>query len=189
MTRSSIKRPVTTCMVVLVVLMLGLVAYNNLDLEFMPSVDLPVAMVMTQYRGAGPEEVEELVTKPIESTLSTLTGVDTITSQSSEGSSMVVVMFVDGTDLDTAVNDMRDKMEGVTRMLPDDAEDPSIMKMDMDASTFNIGVTSDNMDIATLYDYVDENVTNYFERLEGIASVSLNGGVDKEIQIMLSPKK
>ncbi len=189
MTRSSIKRPVTTCMVVLVVLMLGLVAYNNLDLEFMPSVDLPVAMVMTQYRGAGPEEVEELVTKPIESTLSTLTGVDTITSQSSEGSSMVVVMFVDGTDLDTAVNDMRDKMEGVTRMLPDDAEDPSIMKMDMDASTFNIGVTSDNMDIATLYDYVDENVTNYFERLEGIASVSLNGGVDKEIQIMLSPEK
>ncbi len=189
MTKLAIKRPVTICMLVIAILMLGMVSYNSLEQAYMPTVDLPVAMVMTTYQGAGPEEVEKLVTEPIESQLATMTGVDTLTSRSSSGSSMVAVTFVDGTDLDEAVNDMRDKLERVTRQLPDDADDPSIMKMDMDSSSFQIGITSDKMDIASLYDYVDENLTYEFERIEGVASVSLNGGVDKEIQVVIDPEK
>ena len=168
---------------------MGFVAYSNLELAYSPEIDLPVALVMTTYNGAGPEEVEELVTKPIEESLATLTGVDELVSRSSTGMSFVAVTFVDGTNLDEAVNDMREKMDRVRWSLPDDVDDPSILKMDLDAESFNIGVTSDNMDIATLYDYVDENITNYFERLEGVASVSLNGGVDKEIQVVLDPEK
>ncbi len=189
MTKTAIKRPVTTCMLVLMVLILGFVSYKGLELAYSPDIELPVALVMTTYTGAGPEEVEELVSKPIEESLATLTGVDQLISSSSTGSSMVAVTFVDGTDLDEAVNDMREKIDRVTRALPEDADDPSIIKMDMDSDSFNIGVTSENMDIASLYDFVDENITSSFERLEGIASVTVNGGVDKEVQVVLDPEK
>lgn len=188
MTRSAIKRPVTTCMVVFLVLILGFVAYKTLELAYMPTIDMPVAAVMTTYQGAGPEEVDELVTQPIEDQLATMTGVDSIISRSSNGMSIVVVTFVDGTDLTEAVNDIRDQMERVERALPDDADDPSIMKMDLDADSFYIGVISDNMDSATLYDYVDENVSSYFERIAGVASVDIEGGIDTEIQVVLDPE-
>ena len=117
MTKSAVNRPVTTVMCVLIVFLAGIFAYSSLELAYMPSVDLPVALVSTTYSGTGPEEMEDLVTKPIEQTMATLTGVDTITSQSSTGSSMVAVQFVDGTDIDSAVNDMRDKLDRVNHQL------------------------------------------------------------------------
>ncbi|MCD7855798.1 MAG: efflux RND transporter permease subunit [Clostridiales bacterium] len=167
---------------------MGFAVYNTLELAYIPDIDLPYAMVYTSYSGAGPEEVLELVTKPLEEQLSTITGVDTITSQSSEGSSMVLVEFVSGTDLTEGVNDIRDKLERVS--LPDDIDDdPTIIKMDFDSESFSVGVTSDTMTPATLYDYVDENITTYFERIEGVASVDITGGIETEIQVVLDPEK
>ena len=119
-TKTSIKRPVTTVMIILIVFLAGIVAYNNLELAYMPSTDMPMAVVSTTYTGAGPEEMEELVTKPIEESMATLTGVENITSTSSTGSSMVMIEFVEGTDLDSAANDMREKLDRVKRQLPDD---------------------------------------------------------------------
>ena len=111
MTKSAVNRPVTTVMCVLIVFLAGIFAYSSLELAYMPSVDLPVALVSTTYLGVQVRKKwKTLVTKPIEQTMATLTGVDTITSQSSTGSSMVAVQFVDGTDIDSAVNDMRDKL-------------------------------------------------------------------------------
>ncbi len=188
MIKTAIKRPVTVCMMVFFALILGFVAYNILELAYIPDIDLPYAMVYTTYTGAGPEEVLELVTKPLEEQLSTITGVDTITSQSSEETSMILVEFVAGTDLTEGVNDIRDKLERVS--LPDDVDDaPSIIKMDFDSESFDVGVTSDTMNPATLYDYVDENITSYFERIEGVASVDITGGIETEIQVVLDPEK
>ncbi|MCD7855457.1 MAG: efflux RND transporter permease subunit [Clostridiales bacterium] len=187
MIKTAIKRPVTVCMIVLFILILGFVAYNTLELAYIPDIDLPYAMVYTTYSGAGPEEVLELVTKPLEEQLSTITGVDTITSQSSEGTSFVVVEFTSGTDLTEGVNDIRDKLERVS--LPDDVDDPSIMKLDFDSESFSVGVTSDTMTPTTLYNYVDENITTYFERIEGVASVDITGGIETEIQVVLDPEK
>lgn len=188
-TKTSIKRPVTTVMIILIVFLAGIVAYNNLELAYMPSTDMPMAVVSTTYTGAGPEEMEELVTKPIEESMATLTGVENITSTSSTGSSMVMIEFVEGTDLDSAANDMREKLDRVKRQLPDDAGDPSIMKMDMNADSINIGITSNKYDLESLYTLLEQNITSRFERIEGISSVSMMGGVEKEIQIIVDPVK
>ncbi len=189
MTKTAVNRPVTTVMCVLIVFLAGIFAYSSLELAYMPSVDLPVALVSTTYSGTGPEEMEDLVTKPIEQTMATLTGVDTITSQSSTGSSMVAVQFVDGTDIDSAVNDMRDKLDRVKHQLPDDADDPSIMKMDINAQTIEVGVTSDKLNPTTLYELLDNNVTSQFEKIEGVASADMKGGQEKEVLITADPDK
>lgn len=189
MTKSSVNRPVTTIMCILIVFLAGVFAYSSLELAYMPTVDLPVAIVSTTYSGTGPEEMEDLVTKPIEETMATLTGVDTITSQSSTGSSMVAIQFVDGTDLDSAVNDMRDKLDRVKGRLPDDADDPSIMKMDINAQTIEVGITSDKLSSSALYEIIDNNISSQFEKISGVASVDIRGGQEKEIQITVDPDK
>ena len=189
MIKTCIKRSVTVVMVTMMVLLGGTIAYNSLDLAMTPDIDLPIALVSCTYTGAAPEEMEDLVTKPIEENLATITGVDKITSSTSNGSSMVMIQFVDGTDIDVATNDMRDKLDRVKRQLPDDADDPSIMKMDMNSESINVGVTSDKYDVNALYNLLDDNVSTYFEKVDGVSSVSLSGGSDNEVRIIVDQNK
>lgn len=189
MIKTCIKRSVTVVMMTLVVFLGGTLAYNNLELAMTPNIDLPVALVMCTYTGTAPEEMEDLVTEPIEETLATLTGVDTITSSTSNGSSMVMIQFVDGTDIDNAVNDIRDKLDRVSRALPEDADDPMIMKLDMNSTTITVGITSEKYDVDTLYNILDENVTSDFEKVDGVSSVSLSGGAEDEVQIIVDQSK
>ena len=117
----AIRRNVTTWMMTMVVFLGGILAYLNLDMELMPEMDIPIAVVSTTYVGAGPEEIETLVTEPLEESLSTVANVDTVTSVSSSNASMVLVQFVDGTDIDIASMDMREVLDRVKSELPDDA--------------------------------------------------------------------
>jgi HAE1 family hydrophobic/amphiphilic exporter-1 len=176
-------------MVVLMVFLAGWVAYQNLELAYMPSTDVPMCVISTSYAGAGPEEIEDLVTKKVEEQMSTITGVDTITSNSSSGSSRVMIQFVDGTDLDDVMNDVRDKVERVKNMLPDGADDPSIMKMDMNQESIRVGVTSSKYDMSNLYDLLDNYISDRFEKVDGVSSVSMRGGIETEIQVTLDPAK
>lgn len=185
----SIRRPVTTIMVTLMVFIAGIVAYSNLNLALMPNVDIPIALVMTTYVGAGPEEIETLVTKPLEESLGTVTNVNTVTSVSSADYSMVMVQFVDGTDLDMATIDLREKIDAAKYGLPDDAGDPTIMKIDMNASSIDIGVTATNYDLNELNDFIEESILPRLERIEGIASATVSGGVEKEVRITVDPIK
>lgn len=189
MIKTCIKRKVTVVMLTMVVMLAGILAYSGMELAMTPNIDLPVALVSCTYTGTAPEEMEDLVTKPIEETLATLTGVDTITSSTSNGSSIVAIQFVDGTDIDVAINDMRDRLDRISRMLPDDASDPTIMKMDMNATTIIVGVTSDKYDVDTLYNLLDDNVSSEFEKIDGVSSVSLSGGTDEEVQIIVDQNK
>lgn len=189
MIKTCIKRTVTTIMMTLVVLLGGIIAYDNLELAMTPNIDLPIALVNCTYTGTAPEEMEDLVTKPIEEALATITGVDTITSQSSNGSSIVAVQFVDGTDIDDATNDMRDKLDRISGTLPDDANEPMIIKMDINAQSINVGITSDKYDVNTLYNLLDENVTSDFEKIDGVSSVSLSGGEEDEVRITVDQNK
>ena len=116
-----IRKPVTTIMVRLMVFIAGIVSYFNLDQALMPDMDLPIAVVMTTYVGASPEEIEELISKPMEESLGSIANVDTVTSYSSTNSSMVLLQFVDGTDIDMAAVDMRDKIDQMKSTLPDAA--------------------------------------------------------------------
>lgn len=185
----SIRRPVTTVMITLIVFIAGIVSYNVLDLAYLPSTDMPMVMVSTTYTGCGPEEMEELVTKPIEEQLATLSDVDTITSTSSLGSSRVMVEFNDGVVVDDKMNDIRDKIDQVSRRLPDDAGDPTIMKMDMNQESMNVAITSDKYNSDTLYSFIKNNLESQFEKISGVASVDIMGGTQYEIDITVDPVK
>ena len=185
----AIKRPVSTLMIVLMVVLAGILSFMNLDLAYMPSIDYPVAMVSTTYTGVGPEEIEELVTKPLEEALATITGVDTITSVSSAGSSMIAIQFVDGTDLDMISLDIREKIDMVSGRLPDDANEPKVMKMDFNAETVSLGVTSKKYDLEKLYAFLDTNVTTQLEKIEGVSAVEMMGGIENEVQITVNQEK
>lgn len=184
-----IRKPVTTIMVTLMVFIAGIVSYFNLDQALMPDMDLPIAVVMTTYVGASPEEIEELISKPMEESLGSIANVDTVTSYSSTNSSMVLLQFVDGTDIDMAAVDMRDKIDQMKSTLPDAAGDPMVIKMDINAMPITIGVKAENMDLKSLNDLLEDNVVNRLERIEGVASVSLSGGITNEVRITVDPVK
>ena len=160
LSKISILRPVTTVMILLMVIMGGILGYSGLSLALMPTIDLPIALVSTTYIGAGPNEIESLITEPIEEALASISNVDTITSMSSSNSSIVLVQFNDGTDIDMAAIDMREKIDLVKSSLPEAANDPMVIKMDMNAQPIYVGVTSDNLDLAQLNDLLEENIVN-----------------------------
>ncbi|MBR5468372.1 MAG: efflux RND transporter permease subunit, partial [Firmicutes bacterium] len=188
--RISIKRPVATVMVLIITIMAGLVACFSLKMDLMPNVDMPIAVVSTTYVGAGPEEVETLITKPVESALSTVTNVDSIQSVSSANSSMVIVTFINGTDLDMASLDMREKVDMIKDYLPDGAEEPMVLKIDINSlSGISVGIDSDKLSLKELNTLVEEEIVSRFEKIEGVASVSITGGITEEIQVVVNPEK
>lgn len=189
LSKISIKRPVTTVMIVLIIALAGILGYSSLSLQLMPTVDIPIAVVSTSYTGAGPEEIEELITKPIESAMASVKNVDTVTSSSSSGSSMVMVQFVDGTDVDMAAIDMREMIDRMKAALPEDANDPMVIKFDMNAESIDVGVTSEKLNLTELNTLLDETISNQFEKIDGISSVDLKGGIEEEIEIVVSPEK
>ncbi len=189
LSRLAIRRSVTTLMVTLMVFLVGFVAYINLDMDLMPEVDVPVVVVSTSYIGAGPEEIESLVTEPLEKSLSTVSNVEKVMSVSSANVSMVMVQFVDGTDIDVASMDLRDVLGRVESQLPDNANEPNIIKMDMNALPISVGVTAENLDLRALNELVEDDVVTRLERIEGVASVDIAGGVEREIRIIIDPDK
>lgn len=184
-----IRKPVTTIMVTLMVFIAGIVSYFNLDQALMPDIDLPIAVVATTYVGASPEEIENLISKPLEESMGSIANVDTVTSVSAANMSMVVLQFVDGTDIDMAAVDMRDKLDQVKSSLPDDAGDPMVIKMDINAIPIMIGVKAENLDLNALNELLEDNVVNRLERIEGVASVELSGGITREVRITVDPAK
>ena len=129
----SVKRPVTIAMAALVLILFGVVSFSRMAIDLMPKMDLPIMAVLTTYDGAGPEEVEERVTKPLESSMASISGISSISSTSSAGNSVVLLMFDYGTDLDSATNDVRDALELTKMMVPEEAQDFTILKMDINS--------------------------------------------------------
>ncbi len=189
LSRLCIRRPITTIMVTLMVFIAGIVAYSGLNLALMPNVDLPIVLVSATYVGAGPEEIENLVSKPLEDALGTVNNVDTITSMSNSNAAMIMVQFVDGTDIDMAAIDLRDVLDRTKGTLPSDVEEPVIFKIDMNAIPIYMGVTADNLDLNALNTLLDEDILPRLERIEGVASIDLYGGVEKEVRITVDPSK
>ena len=189
LSRLSIRRPITTIMISLMIFLAGIVAYSSLNLSLMPNVDIPVVLVSTTYVGAGPEEIENLVSKPLEEALGTVNNVDTITSTSNGDNSMIVVEFVDGTDIDMASLDLRDVLDRTKYFLPDDVDNPVIYKIDMNAIPIYLGVTAENLDLNMLDNMLEDNIIPRLERIEGVASIDLYGGIEKEVRITIDPTK
>ncbi len=187
----SIKRPVTIIMSVLIVVVLGLFSFTRVPVDLFPNLNIPVAIVSTNYSGAGPQEIENLVTRNIESVMATVTNVSSITSETMESNSIVVVQFNDGTDMDFATLEMREQVDLISGALPDGVDDPIIQRIDPNSMIpiAQIGVSSDTLDGIELKSFVEDNIQTSFERLRGVASVNLAGGDEREIIIDANPQK
>ena len=154
----SVKRPVTIFMVVLIVLLLGSVSFSKLAIDLMPDIEIPIVAVVTPYEGAGPEEVEKTVTKLYESQMASLSGVDTIISQSSAGQSMIMLQFNFGTNLDEAVNTIRERIGMFSMMMPDKVSDSTIVKMDMNSMPIMMLTVSGDRHLDDVRKIVDDTI-------------------------------
>jgi HAE1 family hydrophobic/amphiphilic exporter-1 len=188
LTDISIERPLGITMVILALVVLGLFALPRLAVDLYPEMELPIAAIITSYEGAAPAEVEKMVTKPIESAVATVSNVNEIRSYSQFGNSMVLVIFNWGTDVDAAVNDMRDKVDLIKGMLPDDAGTPMSLKMDPNTMPI-IMFSVEGPDLVRLKTVAEDTIKPRLERIEGVASVSVTGGKEREIRVILDPAK
>lgn len=185
----AIKRPVTTIMLVLMIIVLGVVSLMGLSIDMLPDVTFPMAVVITNYDGAGPKEVETLITKPLEEVLGTVSNFKNVTSTSSNGSSMVMVEFTQGTNMDFAALNMREKIDMVKDALPEDADAPIVFQFDPDLMPIMQFSVSNGDNLVELKNLAEEEVKNRLERLDGVASVSTYGGLEREIKINIVPDK
>lgn len=185
---TSVKRPVGVIMIVLAILALGFVSMRNLVIDLFPKIDLPIAVVATTYQDAAPQEVENLISRPIESSVSSVEGIETVQSQSQSGSSLVMMMFKNGTDLDQALLDVREKIDQTKGLLPEDAGDPSVLRFSPDQMPVMwVGLTG--KDPAALTKIAEDQLVPFFERQGGVASVTVEGGKEREIQLVLDQAK
>lgn len=186
-TRLSVSRPVFTVMVVLIVVILGAVSLSRLPIDLMPELTYPTLTVNTTYENASPEEMEELVTRPVEEAVAAVPGVEEITSVSSEGSSNVRISFTWGTDLDAASNDIRDRLDRIIARLPDDADRPQLRKFDVAQFPILIMGVSSRLDPLEMRLIVDNQIKQRLERIPGVAALDVWGGLEREIQVNVDP--
>ncbi|MBN2372812.1 efflux RND transporter permease subunit [bacterium] len=186
LSRFSIDRPIFTIMITLIIILLGAVALSRIPIDLMPDITYPTLSISTSYENASPEEIEELITRPIEEAMSAVPGVEEVTSSSSEGSSNVRVTFTWGTDLDVAANDIRDRLDRVIPRLPDEAERPSLRKFDLAGFPVLILGASSNLDPIQMRKIIDNQVKYRIERIPGVASLDIFGGLNREIHVNLN---
>lgn len=175
-------------MIVVLALVLGAISVKNLAVDLYPKMDLPIAVVVTSYPGAASQEIEELVSKPVESAVGTIEGIDTIQSISQPSSSMVILQFNYGTDIKAALNDIREKLDPVRSQLPSDANSPLVMRLDPQAMPIQT-ISLNGADLSVLQEVAENEIQPEFERAPGIASADIAGGLKREIRVNIDPGK
>ncbi len=188
LTKAVLKRPVTTVLCVLCLVVFGFLSVFNSKLELTPEMEMPMMVVATVYAGANPEDINDLVTKPIEDEVSTLTGIESLTSISNENVSIVLIQYEYGTDMDKAYSDLKKKMDALEKDLPDDAQTPSIMEFDINDQA-SVYLAVNNPEAGNLYNYVNNEIVPEFEKLSSVASVDISGGREEYIQVKLDAEK
>ena len=186
---SSVKRPVLVSIAFIAVMIMGIFSYSKLSIDLLPDFDMNMAMVFVTYPNASAEDVENNVTKILESSLSTVNDLKKLTSTSKDNVAIVTVEVNWGTDLDAAVNDMRDKLELVKMALPDGCSSPMIFKLSTDMMPVVIYSVDAKESLAALYKILDDNMSNPLQRIEGVGSVAISGAPQREIVALVDPNK
>lgn len=183
----AVKRPVTMIIVLSIILILGMFTFSKLSVDLYPDMKLPIAAVITSYSGAGPEEVESQISKPLEGTLGTLSNVKQIDSRSSAGSSLIIIRYNWGTNMDTAINDIREKTSMVEKFLPSEADKPMVVKMDPTMMPIiQIGISGKDMTLAQLQSFADDVIEPRLSRVPEIAQVAITGGLEREVKVKIN---
>jgi HAE1 family hydrophobic/amphiphilic exporter-1 len=189
LSRFSIHRPIFAVMVTLIVIIVGVISLLRLPVDLMPDITYPSISVWTPYENASPEEVEKMVTRPIEQAVSAVPGVEEMTSRSNEGWSSVTVKFGWGANLDAAASDVRDRLDRVYRRLPEDIDRPTLWKYDSSADPIlDVGVTS-RLDPIQLRQLIEDQIRYRIERIAGVASLDVRGGLRREIHVDVDADK
>ncbi|HQJ74710.1 MAG TPA: efflux RND transporter permease subunit [Bacteroidota bacterium] len=186
----SIKNPVFITMVILLIIVMGLLSYTRIGVDLLPDISLPIVAVTTVNPGVGPEEIEQQISKPIEDIISSLNGIKKVSSTSSEGISIVTAEFDLGIDADKAASDVREKISSIRSSLPRDILEPIIDKFDPAAAPIlSFAIVSDKLNLPELRNFVEDSIKTKIERLNGVGSVTVIGGLEREIHIDVNINK
>lgn len=190
MIRTFITRPVFTTMFILVLVVFGTIAYPSLGMDLYPEIEYPYVSVSVTYKGASPEEMETLITKPIEDAVSSVSGIKTISSMAREGYSQTVIEFELGNDPKFAANEVREKVAGVKKRLPDNADEPIVQRFDISSRPILIYTFSSSLrSPGEVRKIIEDVVKDELQMLDGVAEVSVLGASKRELQILVDPKK
>ncbi len=189
LTRVAISRPVFMLMVIMAMVLLGGVSFFRLNAELYPNINTPVVTVLTTYAGAAPEDVQRLVTEPIEDAVAGIANVDVISSSSGEGTSQVTITFTDAADINVAATDVERRISAVRATLPQDAESPTVLKLDpTQLPVLGLAFTGP-LPLNELYRIADERIQPSLETQNGVGSVDITGGLEREIQVQVNPDR
>ncbi len=190
MIRLAVKRPILTFVVYAVLFILGIFYLTRIKIDLFPNVTLPSISVVTFYRGASSEDVEKLVTEPLERSLSTIPNVNNIRSFSQENLSTIILEFNEGTDLNAATNDIRDRLDFALRLLPKDVERPTIFKFDLSQFPILVGAIYSDDSLRDLRKEFDDYIQTELERVPGVGQVLLfGGGKKRQVNILVDKTK
>lgn len=188
LSKYSIKRPIATTMGIVVFLIFGILAYLNLNLNQMPEVEIPIVTVQTVYPGAGPKEIETLVSNRLEDAVSTVSQIERLESYSLDGISIVIIEFELDKDIDVANQEVKDKIDQILNELPEDSEDPIVQKVNLQQFPIIDVVLSGDASAKELFNIADETLRDRFSQIAGVAKVNLTGGQEREIKIVMDNK-
>ncbi|MEG2659300.1 MAG: efflux RND transporter permease subunit [Oscillospiraceae bacterium] len=190
LSKFSVKKQYTVLVAVVMVIVLGVISFMGLTTDLLPAIELPYIIVVTTYPGASPEKVEQTVTKPLESVLSTTSGIKNVSSTSNENSSMVMLEFEQGTNMDSATIELSGNIDLVSAQLPDEVGTPMLMKISPDMLPIMVAsVDVNGMDIKQVSAYVENTVLPELERIDGVASVQSSGLVSEKLSVTLNQRK
>ncbi|WRQ32177.1 efflux RND transporter permease subunit [Bacteroidales bacterium MB20-C3-3] len=186
---SAVKKPVTTALIFVALVVLGLFSFSRLSVDLYPEIELNAVTVMTTYSGASTMDIEQNVTKRLETSLSTVSDLKRINSTSKDNVSLITIEFEYGTNMDEAVNDVRSILDMQRNFLPEECDNPVVFKFSSDMMP--IMFISANSDVSSkgLYKILEEKVANPINRIDGVASTSISGAPQREIQISTDPNK
>ncbi|MFA7534270.1 MAG: efflux RND transporter permease subunit, partial [Tissierellaceae bacterium] len=190
LSKFSVRKPYTIVVAVVLILLLGSISFINLQTDLLPSIELPYLVVMTNYIGASPEEVEMVVTRPIEQVVATASNIKNINSISRENSSIVIMEFDNDVNMDSAIIEINSNLDMIKGMWSDSISSPMIIKMNPDMLPIGIfSVDMEDMDVVQVSNFVEQKITPELESISGVASVSAVGLIDEKIEVYLSSEK
>ena len=186
----SVKKPYTVIVGIILVIALGVISFQNMTTDLLPSMDLPYVIVYTTYVGATPERVESDVTRPLEAAFATLTDVNNISSTSSENLSLVVLQYADGADMNTALLEISSQIDLLEGDWDDSIGTPVVMKLNPDMLPVSVATVSlDGADLYELSDYVEDTLVSKYEAVDGVARVTASGILTQQVDITIEQSR
>ncbi|WP_214482737.1 efflux RND transporter permease subunit [Bacillus sp. SM2101] len=183
--KTAVQRPVSVIMLAICVIIIGMISLRDIPLDLLPEIEENVVTVSTTYSSASPQEIEKLITEPLEKQIASLDGVESISSTSRTGASSIIIEYSTSIELDEAVSELQQKLSRVSSILPDDADAPAVSKFDINSMPIiYLGLTGKDV---TSLEQIAKDIAPNFEKIEGVAAVDIEGGEQREIQVIIEP--